>query len=432
MALFQSLLYSLFWRLLLPLAFLHLLWRARRQPAYLRHWPERLGFAPRAPSHPTDSGQRPVWLHAVSVGETRAAAPLVESLLAQGESVLMTHTTPTGRATGESLYGDRVSRCYLPYDTPGAVRRFVARARPRMGILMETEVWPNLYAAAERQHIPLLLVNARMSEPSARGYARLGALTRTAFARLAAVGAQTAADAARIAALGATAVSVTGNLKFEVAAPLDIEARVETLRALLDGRQRWLAASTREGEEVLLLDAWLALPKKPLLVIVPRHPQRFDAVAALIRARGLSLQRRSTGEPVRTETQVLLGDSMGELAAWYRLADTAFIGGSLLPLGGQNLIEAAAAGCPVLIGPHTFNFRQAAEDAVAAGAALRVADVTALTTAVQTLMEAPELRQRMAQAGLDFAAAHRGALARTLALIESVPSVHPARPDPSL
>lgn len=414
----QMVLYAALWRILLPLAFLHLLWRARRQPEYLQHWRERLGFV-------RPWSKVPIWLHAVSVGETRAASPLVESLLAQGHAVLMTHTTPTGRATGEALYGDRVARCYLPYDTPGAVRRFMQRMRPQMGILMETEVWPNLYAEAARRDIPLLLVNARMSEKSARGYARFGELTRAAFAKLAATGAQTAADAERLTALGTQLVRVTGNLKFEVVPPRDIEAHVAALRALTGDRRVWLCASTREGEEAVLLDAWRAVPHPPLLVIVPRHPQRFDAVEALIRARGLNVLRRSRNQTVRAETQVLLGDSMGELAAWYRVADFAFIGGSLRPLGGQNLIEAAAAGCPVLIGPHTFNFRQASEDAVAAGAARRVADVAALAEAVQALHADAALRQRMAQAGLSFTAAHRGATARTLALIASVASTGP-------
>ena len=416
----MGLLYSLLWRLALPGVFAYLVWRARRQPEYLRHWPERLGFVP-------STKAAPIWIHAVSVGETRAATPLVEALLAQGQRLLMTHTTPTGRATGEALYGDRVTRCYLPYDTPGAVSRFLAKTQPCLGIFMETEIWPNLYANAARRNIPLLLINARMSASSARGYARLGRLTRETLASLAAVGAQTAADAQRLQDLGAPSVSVTGNLKFEVAPPADIDARVAALRALLPGdRPVWLCASTREGEEDLLLDAWAAIPKPaPLLVIVPRHPQRFDAVESMIRARKLQMQRRSTRQPVAPETQVWLGDSMGELAAWYRVADFAFVGGSLLPLGGQNLIEAAAAGCPVLMGPHTFNFRQAAADAVTAGAARRVADVPELTAAVCRLSADSGMRQRMAQAGLDFAAAHRGATLRTLALIAAMRRVEP-------
>lgn len=426
-------LYSLVTLLFMPMAFGHLLQRGRRQPEYRRDWGERLGFAPRM-NGPV------IWLHAVSVGETRAAAPLIEALLQRhpGHRVLLTHITPTGRATGRDLFathGDRIVQAYLPYDLPWAVALFLRRTQPAMGLLMETEIWPNLFAAAARRGIPLFLVNARMSEKSAAGYARLGRLTRTTLQGLTAIAAQTEADAARLTALGAERITVCGNLKFDVPPPTDIRARVDELRALFGQRPVWIAASTRESggesEEAMIIDSWLQRSERsgsdhdfhdsPLLVIVPRHPQRFDAVAAMLAARGVRFVRRSQGRAADAQTQVVLGDSMGEMAAYYGAADMAFIGGSLLPLGGQNLIEAAAAGCPVLIGPHSFNFADATEAALAAGAALRVADADALVQTVTALFNDRPRLETMRTAGLTFAGQHRGATARILTLLDAVP-----------
>lgn len=432
----MRLLYSLVTLLFMPMAFAHLLQRGRRQPEYRRHWGERLGFTPRL-SGPV------IWLHAVSVGETRAAAPLLEALLQHhpDHRVLLTHTTPTGRATGRELFAahtGRVVQAYLPYDLPWAVALFLRRTRPSFGILMETEIWPNLYAAAARRGIPLFLVNARMSEKSAAGYARLGRLTQRTLQHLTAIAAQTQADAARLAELGAGRITVCGNLKFDVAPPVDTAARTAELRALFGPRPVWVAASTRESdgesEEALIVEAWLqalealeappganmADPVPPLLVIVPRHPQRFAAVAALLTARGVRFVRRSEGRAADATTQVVLGDSMGEMAAYYGASDLAFIGGSLLPLGGQNLIEAAAAGCPVLIGPHSFNFEAVTEAALAAGAALRVANAKVLVQEVTALCADPERRAAMRAAGRTFTEQHRGATARTLALLNTV------------
>ncbi len=440
-------LYSLITFLFMPMAFGHLLQRARRQPEYRHHWGERLGFAPRMDG-PT------LWLHAVSVGETRAAAPLVEALLQRypNHRLLLTHTTPTGRATGREVFSQhagRIVQAYLPYDLPGAVARFLRRIQPDLGILMETEIWPNLYAAAARRGIPLFLVNARMSAKSAAGYARLGHLTRVTLQHLTAIAAQTKADAARLAELGADHITVCGNLKFDVAAPADTAVRVAELRVLFGARPIWVAASTRESgsesEEAMIVDAWLQHEKSqekswsdpnlqhekkksgsdhdsfssPLLVLIPRHPQRFDAVAALLATRGVRFVRRSAGQPARADTQVVLGDSMGEMAAYFGAADLAFIGGSLLPLGGQNLIEAAATGCPILIGPHSFNFAAATEAAVAAGAALRVADTDTLIQEVTALLANPPRLEAMRVAGRAFAAQHRGATARSLGLLDT-------------
>ena len=416
-------LYSLALYLLLPAIFVRLAWRARRQPEYLANLGER--FAVYADGRrPKNGKNRLIWVHAVSVGETRAAQPLVEALQARwpAHRILLTGMTPTGRAAGAEVFGERVIQAYLPYDLPDAVDRFFRHFAPEFGVLMETEIWPNLLAAARRHEIPLLLVNARLSERSARGYRRFAALVRPAFASLAAVAAQSEADAARLAALGAAPVAVCGNLKFDVVPAPERLALGQSWRTALAGRPVWLAASTREGEEALLLDAWQRhAGSDALLVLVPRHPQRFAEVAELLAARGLAWRRRSEGLP-DAGTAVWLGDSMGEMAAYYAFADLAFIGGSLLPLGGQNLIEAAACGCPVLVGPHTFNFQRATEDALAAGAAQRVADADALMLTVDRLFseKTTSLAAMRAAAG-EFAAAHRGATQRTLALIERFP-----------
>jgi len=422
------LLYTLVLHALLPWACLHLLWRARRQPEYLRHWGERFGCYAGKPSQPM------IWLHAVSVGETRAAQPLVAALAARypDHRILLTHMTPTGRATSEALFGDTVERVYLPYDSPWAMRRFLRHFRPRLGLIMETELWPNLIAACRDAHIPLLLVNARLSEKSARNYARFPKLTRSALTQLAAIAANGAADAQRLRELGATEVAVCGNMKFDIeppAAQIELGAR---LRALSGDRPLFLCASTREGEEALILDEWnkLGAHETALLAIVPRHPQRFDAVAQLVAARGLKLQRRSDATPIAADTQVWLGDSMGEMFAYYAAASVngvAFVGGSLLDFGSQNLIEACAVGTPVLIGPSTFNFAEAAQAAIAAGAVRQVPDAAALVAQALALLDAPAARAAMGAAGQSFSAEHRGATRRTLALVERfMPS--PGRP----
>jgi len=410
----MRLIYTLAWLALLPIAFLYLLWRSRRQPEYRQHWAERLGRV-------SIREQRPlIWLHAVSVGETQAAKPLLQALLERypGHALLLTHATPTGRATGAELFGGRVMQAYLPYDLPWAVEAFLDRARPRIGIFMETEIWPNLFSACRGRDIPIFLVNARMSARSASGYGRWGSLTRATLSCLSGIAAQTAEDAERLTRLGARDVEVTGNLKFDVQPPHDTQARAKVLRSLFPQRFVVLAASTRDGEEVLLLEclAKLEIPGL-LLVIVPRHPQRFDMVAELLHKRGTKFVRRSEQRPVPMEVPVLLGDSMGEMAAYYAACDVAFIGGSLLPLGGQNLIEAAAAGRPSLIGPHTWNFRAASDQAVAAGAALRIQSVEELAESVQHLHDHPEARLRMSEAGLAFAEQHRGATEGILRLL---------------
>lgn len=410
-------LYTLLWALLLPLVFLYLVWRALRQPDYLSHWGERLGFLPASPD------RRPViWLHAVSVGETRASEPLVRALIEQYPAcrLLLTHVTPTGRAAGHALFGDQVTQAYLPYDLPWLVQCFLKRAKPRIGIVMETEIWPNLYHACRTLGTPIYLVNCRLSGRSARGYARFPSLIAPALDNLTGIAAQTDADAQRLGQLGAPRVSVAGNLKFDVTPPADTLARAESLRRLYGNRFVWLAASTRDGEERLILDAWRQLNLDDLLlVIVPRHPQRFEEVARLLQEHDPALARRSSNLPVAPETRFMLGDSMGEMAAYYAACDMAFVGGSLLPLGGQNLIEAAVAGKPALIGPHTWNFAQATEFAIAAGAAWRVADASELAAAVRHLHDDAAARQAMGAAGLAFCRQHQGAARRIMALLSA-------------
>jgi 3-deoxy-D-manno-octulosonic-acid transferase len=409
-------LYTLLLYLASPFVLVLLAWRARRQPGILRHVAERFGHYAAAPPAPL------IWLHAVSVGETRAAEPLVRALQARHPQcrILLTHMTPTGRETGATLFGGRVERCYLPFDFPGAVARFLDHFRPLAGIVMETEIWPNLIHAGRARALPIYLVNARLSEESYAGYRRFAGLVRECLGGFAAVAAQSEEDARRLAALGAAAVRVTGNLKFDVAPPPDQLERGRALRREFgEARPVLLAASTREGEEALLLDALEGIAVPGLLtVIVPRHPQRFDEVARLLEARGVRYQRRNASAATDPGTRVVLGDSMGEMFAYYAACDVAFIGGSLVPLGGQNLIEACAAGKPVLIGPSVFNFAEAAELALHAGAAIQVPDPAALAREAARLLLDRDAVRRMSQAALAFAGAHRGATARVLELIK--------------
>jgi 3-deoxy-D-manno-octulosonic-acid transferase len=409
-------LYTLLLYLVSPFVLALLAWRERRRPGGLRHFAEHLGRYAAAPQAPL------IWVHAVSVGETRAAEPLVRALQARHPQcrILLTHMTPTGRETGDTLFGARVERCYLPLDFPWAVARFFDRFRPRAGVILETEIWPNLIHAGRARSIPLYLVNARLSEKSYGRYRWFPGLARESIAAFTTVAAQSEDDARRLAALGAADVRLTGNLKFDlIVPPAQLELGRVLRRRLGAGRPVLLAASTREGEEALLLDALEAMAVPGLLtVIVPRHPQRFDEVAKLLDIRGIRYRRRSTHAAVAPETRVLLGDSMGEMFVYYAACDVAFIGGSLVPLGGQNLIEACAVGRPVLIGASTYNFAEAAERAMRAGAAIQVPDPPALAREAERLLRDPDAVRRMSQAALAFASAHRGATARIVELIK--------------
>ncbi|MEP7083820.1 MAG: lipid IV(A) 3-deoxy-D-manno-octulosonic acid transferase [Betaproteobacteria bacterium] len=406
--------YGWLWRGALPLALLRLWWRGRKEPGYRRNIGERLGRYAALPD-----GKPVIWIHAVSVGETRAAEPLVARLRDRypGHRIVLTHMTAAGRATGASLFGDRVTQAYLPYDTTAGATAFLDWCRPRFGLLLETELWPNIIGLATLRRIPLFLVNARMSERSARGYRRFAGTSASMLQRLAGIAAQTEADAERIQSLGAANVVVTGNVKFDAAIPDAAIEHGRRLRAQFGAaRPIWMAGSTRDGEEALLLDALekAEMPRGALLLLVPRHPQRFDVVAALLAQRGIEFVRRSADRPVPAGAKVVLGDSMGEMLTYYAAADIAFVGGTLLPLGGQNLIEPLAVGTPVIIGTSTFNFAEVARDALARGAAWQGADAAAVIGRIGVLLGDPPARTRMREAGLEMLAAHRGATARTL------------------
>jgi 3-deoxy-D-manno-octulosonic-acid transferase len=414
--------YTLLLWLLLPWVLVRLWWRGRSEPGYRRHIGERFGRYRRRPEKPV------IWIHAVSVGETRAAEPLVRLLAARHPEyeLLLTQTTATGRETAERLYGTMAHIAYLPYDYPFALRCFLAHFRPHLGVLMETEIWFNLVGVCAGSDVPLLLANARLSEQSARGYAWAGPLARAAFRRLSAVAAQTRADAQRLEQLGARGVEVAGNLKFDVSASPESAMLGAEFRRRYGSRKVFLAASTRDGEEALLLDALRARPlEHALVVIVPRHPQRFSEVARLFEARGFGYLRRSADAVVPENCGYVLGDSLGEMAAYYAACDVALIGGSLLPYGAQNLIEACAAGVPVLVGPSTYNFAQAASEAVASGAALAVADAAGAVAAARRLLAEESARKAMSEAGLAFCAAHRGATERVAAICDRLLKVGP-------
>lgn len=400
--------YTLLLYVLLPFVFARLFSRAKKQPAYLSHLKERFGFHGMAPMENT------IWLHAVSVGETRAAAPLVDLLLKSRPEcrLLITHMTPTGRETGEKLYGNNAAICYLPYDYPFAVERFLEHFRPKIGILMETELWFNLIHHCRKGGIPLFLVNARLSEKSLGNYLRIGKLARQGLRELEGIAAQTEPDAARLRQLGAEKVAVCGNLKFDVSIPENIA----DFRHLFGGRPVFLAASTREGEEAPLLEAFEKIGNI-LLVIVPRHPQRFAEVENILKQKGIPFVKRSENRAVDPDTRVFLGDSMGEMYAYYASCDCAYIGGSLLPYGGQNLIEAASLGKPVFVGPHTYNFEEASALAVEAGAAIRVDNAEMLARKAEELLKYPGKIAEMSRAGLEFASRNRGAARRILDLV---------------
>jgi len=401
------LLYTIVLRLALPLIVLRLWWRGRREPGYREGIPERFGF------YEGERPERVIWVHAVSVGEARAAAPLVRALgqAYPDHTILMTGTTAAGRETLKQVYGESVMAAFLPYDYPESVQSFLERFRPRLGILMETEIWPNLLAGCAADGIPVVLANARMSEKSARGYQRWRALSRPAIGSLAAVCAQSEADAARLRALGAQRVEVTGNLKFDVTLDTAQLAAGREWKAKI-GRPVLLLASTREGEEEILLRE--LKDEAFLTVVVPRHPQRFDDVASISQSRRTRARLPDPGDRIH------LGDTMGEMAFYYAACDVAIIGGSFLPLGGQNLIEALAAGAPVIFGPSMFNFAEASRLALEAGAAVQVPGPAAAARSARELLADSARRAAMSEAGKKLCALHRGATQKHLAVLRSL------------
>lgn len=391
--------YSLVTWLLLPASLLRLWWRGRRAPAYRQRWRERLGWY----NEPPRTQQRIcVVFHAVSVGEVHAAQPLIEGFMQQHPDVevVVTTSTPTGSARVTALFGARVAHVYLPWDLHGATSRFLKQFRPRLLVLLETELWPNLLRACREQGCGAVLVNARLSEKSARGYGRFASLTREMLQGLALVAAQAEADGQRFVALGLPPekLRINGSLKFDVSIDVAKGARARDLKQQWPTRPVWIAASTREGEDAkVLAAAQQVLQQIPqaLLVLVPRHPERFAEAGAHAAALGLKVQYFSSNELLRSDTQVLLGDTMGDMVLYYSLADVAFVGGSLVNTGCQNIIEPAALGLPVLTGPSLFNFQRVSELLVASGGMQVVADQQELALAVcHLLQDEPERKKR--------------------------------------
>lgn len=407
-------LYSLFFTLCMPLVLLRLLLRARKAPAYARRWHERLGLG-------GDLRPDGIWVHAVSVGETIAAAPMVRALLERYPQLPVTITcmTPTGSEQIRKLFGDRVGHAYLPYDLPWLQGRFISRLRPRIGVIMETELWPNMVHEAKAANVPLVLANARLSERSARGYQRVAWLVRPMFAALDWVAVQTQAEAQRFARLGVdqSAMSITGSIKFDLQPDPTLLEQAASLRGLWGERRVWIAASTHAGEDEQVIAAHrevLALHPDALLILVPRHPERFSDVARLLESANLKFIRRSSGEiPMRAD-QVLLGDSMGELLMFYACSDAAFVGGSLIAHGGHNYLEPAALGLPIISGPHSFNFTEISELLEGAGALQRVQNQAELAGAVAHLLAEPKVARQAGAAGLSVVRDNQGALERLL------------------
>ena len=401
---------------IMPYVWLRLAWRARHDRGYLRHLGERLGFGPAA-------GAGGILVHAVSVGEVQAALPLLDVMLEHRRGpVLLTTTTPAGRRHGESLLSGRVVQRYLPWDLPGATRRFLARTAPRAVIVLETELWPNLIHACAERSIPLVYVNARLSERSAASYRRFRRLFAPALARVNAVAAQTGEDAARLVATGARPdrVVVTGNTKLDVAVPAATRESGQLLRHRIGANRRvWIAASTHEGEEEVVLDALSRVRDEVRgcrLILVPRHVDRAGRIATLVRRRGYSVSLRTEGFDASTD--VLLGDTMGELPVFYAASDLAFVGGSLVDVGGHNLLEPAVLGIPALTGPHTRNFADLATSLRAVGAVRVVHGAEDLARTVVDLLRDPNRRHRMGEEGRGFVVSNRGARERTMAIID--------------
>lgn len=407
--------------LLLPYALWNLLWRGFFYRPYWNRWHERFGFVPRV------AGQRIIWVHAVSVGEVRSSAPLIAELDARypEHRIHVTTMTPTGSEQVRELFGERVGHSYVPYDLPDAVARFLDRVRPDLAVIAETEFWPNIFAACRKRRIPLFLVNVRVSEASLRGYLRAPRIVRDMLHNADLICPQTEVDAARLRQLGAPAerIKVTGNLKFDVPLPESLMQEAAAVRQLW-GRHRpiWIAASTHAGEEALVLDAFARLREKfpdLLLVIVPRHPERFDRVAQLCERRGYEIALRSlTHSELEPTVDIVVGDTMGELQRLYAASDVAFVGGSLVRHGGQNILEACAVRVPVVFGPHMFHFEEIASLALARGAARQVHDANELVEAVGLFLERPELRREAGEAAHSLMEDNHGALERTLRLMD--------------
>jgi 3-deoxy-D-manno-octulosonic-acid transferase len=416
-------LYSAIFYCLLPFILLRLLFRGLAAPNYRKRWRQRFGFFT-----PPESAKETIWLHAVSVGETLAAVPLVKALQVKypDHRLLITCMTPTGSERITAAFGDSVDHSYAPYDMPDAVARFIQRVQPKMLIIMETELWPNTIAACHKRQIPVILANARLSEKSARGYARVRGLSGPMFAQLTAVVAQHEDDGTRFAALGLPAdnLHISGNIKFDLDLNAEIRQAAESLKQQWRGENQrpiLLAASTHRGEDEIILQAFGQIKQRvhnALLVLVPRHPERFNQVGDLCLDAGYSLARRSSNDPVE-QADILLGDSMGELMTFFGACDIAFIGGSLVSNGGHNMIEPAAWGKPTLSGLSVFNFAEVSRLLAEAGGLALVEDTVALAETVIELIENPERAQQMGQQAQQVAEANRGALERLLMVVDN-------------
>ena len=415
-------LYTLLLHLLLPFVVLRLYWRSLRASDYRRRLAERFGFFR---GRPAPGG---IWVHAVSVGEVQAIEPLVRHLRERHPelAVTLTTSTPTGSARVRALFGDEVFHVYFPYDLPWCIDAFLERVRPRLLVMVETEIWPNLLRLCAKRGIPTLLANGRLSARSARGYARLGDFTRRVFGLIGRVAAQSPADAERFVKLGVPAerVAVTGSIKFDQRLPASVQEQVQVVKRIWgEDRPVWVAASTHEGEEEQVLEAHARILERvpsALLVLVPRHPERFDRVAALVKRRGLGLVRRSEGASCGPQTRVFLGDTMGELPLFLGVADVAFIGGSLVKQGGHNMLEAAAQGVPVVFGPHVFNFSAIAALLVEREAAVQVRDARELAGVVGRWLGDASERSRIGENGRRAVVENRGALERLVGLVEEM------------
>jgi 3-deoxy-D-manno-octulosonic-acid transferase len=405
-----------------PLALTMTAARGLRDPAYRDRLAERLGYTR------LHFGIAPLWIHAVSVGEVQAAVALVHALRRRypHRPLLVTTATPTGAQRVRALFGTSASHAYLPYDLPSAVERFLERTRPAVAIVMEREIWPNLFRACRERGLPVLLASARVSEPSARRHRRFGALFRDAISRNVTIAAQTAADAERFRSFGAPhdSVHVTGNVKFDLRMPDEIRSSGDALRAgSFPGRSVWVAGSTHDREEDVVLAAHEQVRRAcpdALLILVPRHPNRFEAVRAALTAREVAFVSRLALAPVTADTTVLLVDTLGELPTFYAAADVAFVGGSLVPIGGHNLLEPAALGRAIVVGPHNFNAPDIAALFLSNGAALQVADAGSLAGAVVDLMADPARRADMGAKARTLVDSNRGAVARVVDLVTTL------------
>lgn len=415
-------LYSLLIYVITPLVLLYLAFRGLRDPRYLRRWGERFGWF----EHPSGAGA--IVVHAVSMGEVNTAGPLVSAIKKRHPEIpiCLTSLTPTGSVRVQELFGDSVSHVYIPLDLPGAVRRFFDRVRPRLLIVMETEIWPNLYSEAKQRGAPVLIANARISDKSIANYRRFKKLTTTVLRDVAQIAAQTRRDAERLVELGAdeNRLVVTGNLKFDVTLPPSLIEQGEAIRmAWGTDRPVFLAGSTHEGDEGPVLKAFKGLLEDfpaALLVLVPRHPERFGRAEHLARTSGLRVSRRSEGASCGRDTQCFLIDAMGELVRYYSACDVAFVGGTIHPVGGHNVLEPAALSRPVVVGPNTSNFREITEELIEQGGAIRIQDAAELEQAVSRLFGDPELRDRMGRAGHDLVKSGQGALDHTLELADAL------------